>query len=157
VCLGPELVYKNEAADPHVHAIHGRSSCAVFVCCPKMHHLINGNRARVKHRRLNRILTTIYDFTAHETLVFVTFSSMHEQDQNNNIIIRLGQVRWSFVNVRKAFGNFRRARDYSDYRLDRIKGAAIADPETGSSPGNLLHLPVAMHSGRSATCSSQKI
>jgi hypothetical protein len=49
-------------------------------------------------------------------------------------------VRWSFVNVRMTFGSFRRARDYSDYRLDRMKGAAIADPETGSSPGNLLHL-----------------
>jgi hypothetical protein len=33
-----------------------------------------------------------------------------------------------------------RGRDCSDYRLDRIKGATIADPETGSSPGNLLHL-----------------
>jgi hypothetical protein len=57
-----------------------------------------------------------------------------------NPIIRLGQVRWSFANVRKAIGNFRRARDCSDYQLDRIEGAAIADPETGSSPGNLLHL-----------------
>jgi hypothetical protein len=55
-------------------------------------------------------------------------------------LIRLGHVRWSFVNVRKAFGRFRRARDCSDYRLDRMKGAAIADPETGSSSGNLLHL-----------------
>jgi hypothetical protein len=51
-----------------------------------------------------------------------------------------GQVRWFFLNVRKAFGSFRRARDCSDYQLDRMKGAAIADPETGSSPGNLLHL-----------------
>jgi hypothetical protein len=57
------------------------------------------------------------------------------------------------VNVRKAFGSFRRVRDCSDYRLDRIKGAAIADPETGSSPGNLL---TALHSGRSAHSSSQK-
>jgi hypothetical protein len=40
------------------------------------------------------------------------------------------------------------------YRLDRMKGAAIADPETGSSPGNLL---TAMHSGSSANCSSQEI
>jgi hypothetical protein len=49
---------------------------------------------------------------------------------------RLGQVRWSFVNVLKAFE--RLGRICSDYRLDRMKGAAIADPETGSSPGNLL-------------------
>jgi hypothetical protein len=35
-------------------------------------------------------------------------------------------------------------RDCSDYRLDRMKGAAIEEPETGSSPGNLLLL--AMHS-----------
>jgi hypothetical protein len=54
--------------------------------------------------------------------------------------IRLGQVRCSFVNVRKVFGSFRRVRDCSDYRLDRIEGVAIADPETGSSPGDLLHL-----------------
>jgi hypothetical protein len=47
-----------------------------------------------------------------------------------------------------------RARDCSDYQLDRMKGAAIADPETGSSPDNLL---TAMHSGSSANCSSQKI
>jgi hypothetical protein len=44
-----------------------------------------------------------------------------------------------------------RTRDCSDYRLDRIEGAAIADPETGSCPGNLL---TAMHSGSSANCSS---
>jgi hypothetical protein len=47
-----------------------------------------------------------------------------------------------------------RGRDCSDYRLDRMKGAAIAEPETGSSLGNLL---TAMHSGSSAYCSSQKI
>jgi hypothetical protein len=32
------------------------------------------------------------------------------------------------VNVRKALRSFRRARDCSDYRLDRMKGVAIADP-----------------------------
>jgi hypothetical protein len=67
--------------------------------------------------------------------------------------IRLGQVRWSFVNLRRRSGVSVRARDCSDYRLDRIDGAAIADPETGSSPGNLL---TAMHSWSSANCSSQK-
>jgi hypothetical protein len=50
-----------------------------------------------------------------------------------------------FVNLRRRSGVSVRARDCSDYRLDRIEGAAIADPETGSRPGNLL---TAMHSGR---------
>jgi hypothetical protein len=58
------------------------------------------------------------------------------------------------VNLRRRSGVSVRVRDSSDYRLDRIEGAAIADPETGSSPGNLL---TAMHSGSSANCSSQKI
>jgi hypothetical protein len=66
------------------------------------------------------------------------------------VCIRLGQVRESFMNLRRPFGSFRRARDCSDYGLERMKGAAIADPETG----NLL---TAMHSGRSANCSTQKI
>jgi hypothetical protein len=44
-----------------------------------------------------------------------------------------------------------RGRECSDYRLDRMESVAIADPETGSSPGNLLHLSC---SGSSATCSS---
>jgi hypothetical protein len=39
-------------------------------------------------------------------------------------------------------------------RTTELKDAAAADPETGSSPGNLL---TAMHSGSSANCSSQKI
>jgi hypothetical protein len=64
------------------------------------------------------------------------------------------QVRESFVNIRRPFGSFRRALDCSDYRLDCMKGAAIADPETGSNPSNLL---TAMHSGSSANCSFQKI
>jgi hypothetical protein len=46
-----------------------------------------------------------------------------------------------------------RGRNCSDYRLDRMKSATIADPETGSTPGNLL---TAMHSGSSAHCSSRK-
>jgi hypothetical protein len=53
---------------------------------------------------------------------------------------RICSNRESFVNLRRPFGSFRRALDCSDYRLDRIEGAAIADPETGSSPGNLLHI-----------------
>jgi hypothetical protein len=78
----------------------------------------------------------------------------HRSDSHSPI--RLGQVRWSFVNVRKAFGSFHRVRDCSDYRLDRIEGAAIADPETGSSPGDLLHLTCCNAFWSSATCSSQK-
>jgi hypothetical protein len=38
------------------------------------------------------------------------------------------QVRWPFVNLRRRSGVSVRARDCSDYRLDRIEGAAIADP-----------------------------
>jgi hypothetical protein len=40
-----------------------------------------------------------------------------------------------------------KGRDCSDYRLDRIEGAAIADPETGYSPVNLV---TAMQYGSSA-------
>jgi hypothetical protein len=58
------------------------------------------------------------------------------------------------VNLRRPLGSFHRARDCSDNRLDRTKGAAIADPASGSSLGNLF---TAMHSGSSANCSSQKI
>jgi hypothetical protein len=49
-------------------------------------------------------------------------------------IIRLCHVRWSFVNVRKAFGVSVGGRDCSVYRLDRMNDAAIADPETRSGP-----------------------
>jgi hypothetical protein len=61
-------------------------------------------------------------------------------------------------NSRTASGNSRRTTELirlgEDYRLDCIEGAAIADPEIGSNPGNLL---TAMHSGSSATCNSHKI
>jgi hypothetical protein len=73
-------------------------------------------------------MTTALTFMLLHILAFqcvINTSSFHDYSINFHAItqyrlIRLGQVRWSFVNVRKAFGSFRRARDCSDYRLDRI-------------------------------------
>jgi hypothetical protein len=48
-----------------------------------------------------------------------------------------------------------RGRDCSDYRLDRMKDAAIADPGPVPAIYSIFH--IAMHSRSSATCSSQKI
>jgi hypothetical protein len=59
----------------------------------------------------------------------------------------VGQVRWSFVNVRKALGSFRRARDCSDYRLDRIEAFYVVmyscdvTEVKNNNPGGLGGLP----------------
>jgi hypothetical protein len=57
---------------------------------------------------------------------------------------KFGSPSWVFGAIRMFPLVFGGVRDCSDYRLDRMKGAAIEEPETGSSPGNLL---LAMHSG----------
>jgi hypothetical protein len=54
------------------------------------------------------------------------------------IAIRLGQVRWSFVNVRKAFGRVRQRSGLLGLPTWPYRGCRHSG--SGSSPGNLLHL-----------------
>jgi hypothetical protein len=83
-----------------------------------------------------RLLRQTFLYKTNTSTVYISdiiVVNVYHQIDSRTLHIRLGQVRQSFVNVRKPFVSFRkRSVIYSIFR-------------------------VAMHSGRSATCSSQKI